>query len=78
MIAKPARALVSLVFVLLAVGCGRRPEGDFKRVRVLLRHGGEPAYSDALTPTAPPGWAVDTTRWSLLGDPYDVAWFLPL
>lgn len=54
---------------------GRRPEGC-RRIRVMLEAGYEPRYDE--NPMSPPGWAVDTTRWSLLADPWDVAWFLPL
>jgi hypothetical protein len=47
-----------------------------KRVRVVLAWGREPKYDE--NPMSAAGWAVDTTRWSLLGEPWDVAWFLPL
>ena len=53
-----------------------------KRVRVLLRHGAEPPYDNRWNPMSPPGWAIDTTRWSLNEPPfapeYDVIWYLPL
>jgi hypothetical protein len=58
--------------------CGHRPSDNLKRIRVLLRRGDEPQYADELNPMAPPGWAADTTRWSLTGSPFDVAWYLPL
>lgn len=49
-----------------------------KRVRVFLASGHEPVYDDNWNPMAPPGWATDTTRWTLTGSPFDVAWYLPL
>jgi hypothetical protein len=55
---------------------GRTPNGAAKRVRVVLRTGREPNYDG--NAMSPPGWAVDTTRWSITGHPYDVAWYLPL
>lgn len=54
---------------------GRRPERCL-RVRVVLEHGSEPRYDE--NPMSAAGWAVDTTRWSRIGDRFDVAWFLPL
>lgn len=57
---------------------GARPDIEAARVRVLLWKGVEPSYADELNPMAPPGWATDTTRWSLTGSPFDVAWYLPL
>lgn len=57
---------------------GAPPEGRFKRVRVVLRHGREPQYADELNAMAPPGWSVETTRWSLHGGQFDVTWFLPI
>ncbi len=51
---------------------GRRPDGC-SRVRVKLRFSGEqPKYDEQWNPMAKPGWAVDTTRWSLTGGPFDV------
>jgi hypothetical protein len=40
---------------------------------VVLANGNE-AKAEG-TPTAPPGWGADKTRWTLSGDPFDVAWF---
>lgn len=55
---------------------GARPKRG-KRARVVLAgHGREPKYDQ--NPMSPPGWAIETTRWSLLDDPWDIAWFLPL
>lgn len=42
-----------------------------KRVRVRLAHGAIGASDN--DPTKPPGWAADTTRWTLTGDRHDVA-----
>lgn len=57
---------------------GRRPTNLKGRVRVFLRKGIEPIYADAINKMAPPGWGADTTRWTLTGDPHDVAYYIPL
>ncbi len=57
---------------------GQRPDKVSKRIRVFLRKGVEPRYADAIDKMAAPGWASDTTRWSLKNDPHDVAWWRPL
>lgn len=59
---------------------GKKPEDIAgERVRVKLRHSGEePKYDNHWNPMAPPGWAVDTTRWSLRNDPFDVVEFAVL
>jgi hypothetical protein len=55
---------------------GRRPRA--KRVRVVLANGLEPAYDSQWNPMSPTGWLSETTRWTLTGDPFDVAWYRPL
>lgn len=57
---------------------GSRPEGELKRIRVVLRHAREPVYDDRWNAMAPPGWSAETTRWSLTGSPFDVGRYLPL
>lgn len=46
-------------------------ESAGKRVRVKLANG-EMGTVDP-NPMSPPGWAADTTRWTLTGSPFDVA-----
>ena len=46
-------------------------EARGKRVRVRLAHGGIGACDNGSTSS--PGWAADTTRWSLTGHSHDVA-----
>jgi hypothetical protein len=55
------------------------PPKRVKRVRVVLAGSGrEPVYDNLWNAMSPPGWAAFTTRWSLTGHPFDVAWYLPL
>lgn len=44
-----------------------------KRVFVRLAHGRMGACDPK--PESKPGWAADTTRWSITGSPFDVAEF---
>lgn len=45
-------------------------EAKGKRVRVELANGRMGSTDN--NPMSPPGWAADTTRWTLLGHPHDV------
>lgn len=56
---------------------GTKPD-RWTRVRVFLMKGTEPTYDDRWNPMSKPGWAVDSTRWTLTNQPHDVAWYLPL
>lgn len=47
------------------------------RVLVLLRNGNRPYDVTETRPDCKPGWAVETSRWSLTGDPFDIAWYKP-
>lgn len=47
------------------------PEARGKRVVVTLRNGSI-AGREPVTSVSPPGWAADTTRWTLTDDPHDV------
>lgn len=50
-----------------------------KRVRVILERDRqamvEPIYDNSWNPMSPPGWAADTTRWTIKGEPFDVAFY---
>lgn len=56
---------------------GTRPDCS-ERVRVLLMHGREPYDVTETRPDCKPGWEVATTRWTLTGSDFDVAWYLPI
>lgn len=43
-----------------------------KRVHVILANG---MHSKPMGGTAPPGWAADTSRWTVTGHPFDIAWW---
>lgn len=52
---------------------GRQPDATKgKRVVVLLANG-RTAGEQPVTATSPLGWAADTARWSLKGEPCDIA-----
>ncbi len=53
---------------------GTEPKGKKKRVEVILANG-ERSGDKPLTTTAPTGWLVETTRWTLTGSPFDVEWY---
>lgn len=44
-----------------------------RRVKVAFANGNQ--AKEEGTTTAPPGWAADTTRWSITGSPFDVEWY---
>lgn len=51
---------------------GRCPDQAIgKRVRVQLAHGGIGRCDDS--PTSKPGWAANDCRWTLTGQPHDIA-----
>lgn len=53
---------------------GRQPEHTRgKRIAVVLANG-EEAKPEG-TPTAPPGWGADKSRWSRTRSPFDIEWF---
>lgn len=53
---------------------GRQPPSTKgKRVAVILANGSR--AEGQLSPTAPPGWQSDTTRWTITDSPFDVAWW---
>jgi hypothetical protein len=52
---------------------GKQPPGlKGKRIAVRLACGSEPDPAP-IANAVPPGWAADTTRWSITGQPHDVA-----
>lgn len=51
---------------------GRLPDGaKGKRIAVRLANGSAPDPAP-ISNAVPPGWAADTTRWSITGAPHDV------
>jgi hypothetical protein len=54
---------------------GRQPErAKGRRIAVVLANGSAPPETP-VTPVSPPGWAADSTRWSLTGSAFDIAWY---
>lgn len=56
---------------------GKKPGIRAKRVVVKLRSG-RISGAEPLTSATPAGWLVETTRWTLTGEPFDVEFFKPL
>jgi hypothetical protein len=59
---------------------GSRPRGSKdKRVRVILERDREameePVYDSKWNPMSPEGWVAETTRFSITGEPFDVAFY---
>jgi hypothetical protein len=50
------------------------PEAEGKRVIVQLAEGST-CGREPVSPTAPRGWAAESTRWTLTGHPFDIAFY---